>query len=490
MFKFVFAILLCFAMPAVAWKPTSHVYFAQIAASDALDDGIITLPVLGGAELNFKVDAHTLAALKNALPYYRSGVLGPDAYPDILTGQQIIHPPEKESKAKGGPDGWMQHIWNNFDGSEREHAFRLGFLTHAAGDMFGHTFVNNFSGGAFTFAPPDNAIKHIVLEGYIDKRLPKDALTGDFFKASISGLEHKIYTTMVDAARTPALKNQLLRADSPAATRSVPIIFSQIRQKAHHCTQKKWQGGCKFFPNAYFKGWVEDIDAGLQAWPATSHATAEALFFNASRKSDLKRAKAVMEKYKQDHLLLMAGVPKWAVKLGVSFTKVMEALKLDFLLAPIHALQKSILNAMIQEATGMSVDELAKYLSNPEIYFDDVMSTGQGETITLGGFNSKYLKIDDNGYSKPNLAFDYNTLPAAYNSVIVSKLILLSPNQINQLMSKLGGANAPVLKQPNVMLGFIRTLDGSTQWRAGMAPAKDCKIYNQLFMELPNKAGC
>src|SRR5688572_30761954 len=99
---------------ASAWKPTSHVYFAEIAARDALDDGFIELPILGTGEVRrYRVDAQTLEALRVGRAQYRAGVLGPDACPDILTGQQIIHPDGEETGVSGGSDAWLEHVWSS-----------------------------------------------------------------------------------------------------------------------------------------------------------------------------------------------------------------------------------------------------------------------------------------------------------------------------------------------------------------------------------------
>lgn len=50
---------------AAAWKPTSHVYFAEIAVNDALDDGYVEIPVLGTGEVRrYKVADDTLMALR------------------------------------------------------------------------------------------------------------------------------------------------------------------------------------------------------------------------------------------------------------------------------------------------------------------------------------------------------------------------------------------------------------------------------------------
>ena len=48
-------------------------------------------------------------------------------------------------------------------------AFVVGGLSHAAGDMYGHTFVNNFTEGNFAATPPENATKYIQLETFVDR---------------------------------------------------------------------------------------------------------------------------------------------------------------------------------------------------------------------------------------------------------------------------------------------------------------------------------
>ena len=42
---------LLFPGVAAAWKPTSHVYFAEIAVHDALDDGYVEIPILGTGQV-------------------------------------------------------------------------------------------------------------------------------------------------------------------------------------------------------------------------------------------------------------------------------------------------------------------------------------------------------------------------------------------------------------------------------------------------------
>ena len=71
----------------------------------------------------------------------------------------------------------------------------------------------------------------------------------------------------------------------------------------------------------------------------------------------------------------------------------------------------------------------------------------------------------------------------------MSKLILLSQSEVNRLLSDLGSSAR--LQQPNVMLGFINTLDGDNQWSNGMVFAQDCNAYRQIFMKQPGeKSSC
>src|SRR5690606_17301858 len=92
------------APPAYAWKPKTHIYLAEEALRDALDNGKVTLRLTDyhtgkvvGDLGEFEADPQILAAIRAAPQQYRAGVLGPDAYPDILTGQQIIHPEAAEA---------------------------------------------------------------------------------------------------------------------------------------------------------------------------------------------------------------------------------------------------------------------------------------------------------------------------------------------------------------------------------------------------------
>jgi hypothetical protein len=307
------------APAAFAWKPTTHVYLAEQALKDAKDDGKVTIDRVDyetgrviGEIGTYPVDPKILTALNDYPAQYRAGVLGPDAYPDILTGQQVIHPDTNSE----GSNGWLTYLWRKSNESQSQaiKAFTTGYLTHAAGDMYGHTFVNNFTGGAFTITPPSNAVKHVLLEGYIDKLVPRPS-----YDASISEVEDFIYQNMIDAKSGTELDQIYLRENGEGTKLSIPRIYSTLRASLQNdingyydktkdydrrynekikaakdcdlldpsCSATLLLGQAYVIqaekiafvttqgPIATYKEyWRNDIDDGLREWPKVSHKVA------------------------------------------------------------------------------------------------------------------------------------------------------------------------------------------------------------------------
>ncbi len=159
--------------PAEAFKPYTHNASAQPALADATDDGKVTI---NGRE--YDVRPEVWQALDAWPSYYQAGVIGPDGFPDLTFGQSTIHP-EQTGK-------WLEYLLREawaaqtnpaYSVDERGQilAFTYGFLTHAAGDMWAHTFVNDFAHGVFPGVgeivsdvdKAEIALRHTIVEGYI-----------------------------------------------------------------------------------------------------------------------------------------------------------------------------------------------------------------------------------------------------------------------------------------------------------------------------------
>jgi hypothetical protein len=189
-------------------------------------------------------------------------------------------------------------------------------------------------------------------------------------------------------------------------------------------------------------------------------------------------------------------------QLGFSLDAVnqlIDALPFQDIKDAISDLKKDLLNYILKESFGMSLDDIKAYLTNPELYFDRLMNSSAfnqeqtGCPVTLQTLNPQ-LGIQDQAFQNPGETFDYTVFPAAYNSVIMIKLSMLDQAGINRLLTDLG--SPPTYRGTNAMLGFIETLDGSRQWNSNSSPmvfAANNAVYQKIFMKQPGNtygAGC
>lgn len=433
--------------------------------------------------------------MRNYPRQFRAGVFGPDAYPDIMTGQQAIHPDD----SPGGTNAWLEHLWANAAPGSANQAFVMGFLAHGAGDMYAHTFVNHFAGGDFTIGT--NALKHIVLEGYLGKRAPDCN-----FDVSIDGgVDTFIYNTLVNATPGSTLATKLLVGQGTAA--SVPYIFSKMRAQLQQDIVNYYNMATedKVFYSAthpgwitYKEHWVQDIDSGLKAWPRFSHNIALAVF--RPQGADIDTAKRLANDYVNQHLLSMLGAPDFVGVTRAAIQQISDAILnavanipgLREIRALIADLKKSLLDYVLKQTLGMTSDELKAYFTNPEQYIDRVIGPGSvngngnlapGTKMSLAALNSGELKLNDRGYTNPGERWNWQRFAPAYNTVTMIKLSMLSTSEMNRLLHDLG--STMTMTRPNVMLGYDRKFDGSNQWQVN--PAKmilvHAGVYDQLFMK-------
>ena len=163
---------------ARAFKPYTHTVVGDSAWSDVVDDGRVTI-----GELSYAVRPKIVDALRAWPTYYRAGTIGPDGFPDLTFGQSVIHPDQTGA--------WLRYLlrsaWSaqgdsSYTAAEKGQilAFTYGFLTHAAGDVWAHTLINDFAQGVFPEAKeiltsvPKAAIalRHIIVEGYVGDATP------------------------------------------------------------------------------------------------------------------------------------------------------------------------------------------------------------------------------------------------------------------------------------------------------------------------------
>lgn len=510
-----------------AWKPSTHLAVAEQALADALDDGRITIPELANDQIvglrTYPVDPTLLQDLQTHAAQYRAGVIGPDAYPDMLTGQQMIHPGDIEEASPspqkvGDSDAWLQHLFQSSrtQGSAAR-AFTAGFLTHAAGDMFGHSLVNTYTGGHFALG--GNALQHLVLEGYIGKRTPNIVRVGgggslvNRNDVSIGGAEDFIYRYLIDAKSSTALTALYDKNDSLL---SIPAIFSRKRARlqadidAYYARKAQliqqynscsiWNFRCSrtaiaaqlasyMAANAwkitYKEHWRADIDSGLRAWPQVSSDLSGALIFTTVNGDltqggmDLTRARQVLGTFVTDHLLSMMGLPDLVGK--VAGFDLLPPLELAF----VRDFIQDQLNTLVVKSTGIGLNDWQTRMTSPEQYFDNTMALSGGQPLSLTQMNQK-LGLSDAGYNNSAERFDLSAYAPTYNTLILSKLVMLNQATFGQVLMDLGSPVPPGLSG-NPALGFIHNFDGDHQWNAVSGPGhvnwleNNCGLFNKIF---------
>jgi len=555
------------ARPAHAWKPITHVYLAEEAREELVrQNGQIRIDRtqfwnqhIDGTIGTFPVSSNVFQALQNHPDYFRAGVLGPDAYPDMLFGQSTIHPEENYS---GGADAWLRHLYYRAV-TPQERAFVLGFLAHAAGDMFAHTFVNDYAGGAFNFNDLNNPRRHIVVEGYLGKLTPKLRSSASY-TINTTAVNAFIYTNLIDARRprsgTPLGNSDaehLWRLTEKTKNKSLPGLFTRLRagledmiaayydhvrwlrDRIRHydsrCTWwRPWDCGMAAFYRGvlwayqgvgglaiqYLEAWQQDITRGLRAWPETSTGVARAMFMQQDHHANTVLARDIFRTYRQNYLCSMMGAPDGLCSVLATISNI-----LNTILGPIALLQElkaEIINAQVQKATGMSVDDwkdlaqaTAMHVDNHVGYRPKPPNSPAGTPAWLPA--SQELDLQAHVYT-PNPAlpnnspavpvFNLTRFAPAYNTVAAIKLSFFNTQaQWVSVMNAAGWAPSnPYGYFQNfygpfrhfsgqILLDHVLSLDDGNQWQpkpslmdgrqvnSEMLLAADCGLFARFFMQ-------
>lgn len=149
------------------------------------------------ASTPINVDAQVCESIKAHPGEFLSGTLGPDTYPDLITGQVTTHP---GIVGDWQTNDWLMHMYSQARPG-RELAFAAGYLVHAAGDVFAHTYVNAYAGDVFILGDERRVeLRHFLLEKYIDSKLPNFSLSTNALQVPAAYLRDKLIHN-TDASR-------------------------------------------------------------------------------------------------------------------------------------------------------------------------------------------------------------------------------------------------------------------------------------------------
>ncbi len=325
---------------AHAWKPPTHLFGTEFALNDALD-GTVTIPSADGTTTtDAAVNATILQAITQFPAVYRAGTIGPDAFPDLLFGQSQIHPDTRTKNDTAPPTSpdtsqtfeWLQFLWEQAwdpaqpEGERLENiAFALGYMGgHANGDSWAHTWVNKYAEGVFpdfsNLAESDISVRHLVVEGYVDKHRPgfEDTATfaidapkkfigdklilSDFSKSHSSSPLYDFFFGLQDGLKD---QEQAMHDDNTTQDfiGECPFCVPDPTDSPLNLVEL----GIDFLIEQYLENWIEDIDRGLRDWVDVWEVIANELMTGKKANAD-----AIFDAFKEwalRDLLSMLGLP-------------------------------------------------------------------------------------------------------------------------------------------------------------------------------------
>ena len=497
--------LLLWPVSALAWKPVDHLY----AANQAIE------PILAGRNVvallgkDYTVPAEVATSIRNHPADYRGGVVGPDAFPDIVGGQGNVHPDthadnDTQPHADWTPGHsyayeWLALVyragWDAYKKcsgcaeGQRDLAFTYGYLTHAGEDMWGHTFVNGFAGGVFPSvsefgdaAKRNIAIRHIVTEGYVGLHTPATALTID----APTGF---IYNTFISNPTAAVLGRGVVIDHFFELRATLTAKVADLTDYIDHGTLT----GCGWPVNwpactarRYLNEWIGDIDSGLRAYPDLSLKIARDLF--GQPKANTAALGADITDYVHAHLISMLGAPDFVGKILELSTAISRWIDVvaEPVIRPLKALVHDFANTIVKAATGFTLDEWLGYLQSPATYINKT---------SLGFASDTSSRLDAlMGLNRDGI-FDPSKFAAINDTINMAKLILLNGAGLTSLLKAHNAApyylsdgagypqNIMVQVSPAAdMTGWIKSLDGDHQWMA--KSSRDGKSYGTGGMYL------
>lgn len=377
---FLILVMCVSALPlnVMAWSYMSHTNSANLIHMDLLNSFVEaggTVDTIPEVTLYSPYDDHSeeniysytipeeyWLAINNYPDAFRAGALGPDFYPDMVTGQMYAHPYDGTV-----PTGeWISLLCESVnkmpqysEGRLEALAFTLGCMLHYCGDMFGHDFVNTFTGGAFPSlsdvnffstkdGPLNNILSHMSIESFMD-----DLVNDEFYNQKdmldISAPTTFVTDTMVLDGNATAGAAEIF---GEGYYNNVMLLYRKLLELRGNlkALADERRASTEVFTMAlatYFDLWIEDIDTAIYELANTFDMIANRLV---TGKKNPKIEEKKMEEW------LTGGIPLSDMLLGI------------YDLDP-----SSLTVAIIKEELSLWLDEYGYHTTFvPDIFIDGI----------------------------------------------------------------------------------------------------------------------
>ena len=458
--------IVCFTLilpkNAGAWKTKTHGYSANLLLNEVVDKGYFTID---GEK--YAVPDEFIDALLSYPAAFRAGVLGPDFYPDMLTGQSYIHPYDAEAGI--GVGDWLMELVDAVNSLPKDHkerkralAFTLGMAVHYAGDLFGHDFINAFAGGAYPAyaeAAQDKnklffIIRHMAEESYMDS-----LIGGRLGSTNVSAPETFIMNTWIyegTANNGPAS----IYSNYDGGMMYQYKYLVEMRAKLYAYAEKNRESITPPMPQIvqYLDSWIEDLDNATYQLIVAFDDIAHDFLTGANGKSDIQIVTDRLDKWLDDYGKYASPAPDILTDISKAFNKSKDWVLKELGLSYITEAWKQFKNELIQDMilwglaqAGIDYKQYADLLKDPEL----ALEANGGSVADYEEFITYMDTFDKN----------YEEMDAFYNTLLMGKLILIGPDNLNRFFKKYGVSSSFTGATGHVMMDEfdieIHTKDGS-----------------------------
>ncbi|SET56821.1 PLAT/LH2 domain-containing protein [[Clostridium] polysaccharolyticum] len=425
-------------------KSKGHIYMANLLMKEIKEKGAVTIK--GTA---YTIPQEVRTAILQHPEAFRAGAVGPDFYPDIIIGQSDIHPSYSGE--------WLKIVENELSKTSKnssewtaDYAFYLGYMMHYANDMWTHYYVNDLSKGSFPGLEdirnnPDSAliaIRHILIETYIDKKVPATESMNiqapvEFIGRCFSSADARAkYTELNVLGYLLSVQDDVNTMASDSTKRMLDIVN-------------------------YYPGWQKEIKTAITEWYKLWNKIAVDFLQD---DGGMSQAKEDFERWVKDYAVEATAIPVWAIDLARSLKLLKVAFEL--ILEPLKKMATEVLSQMLYAATGISVKDFEeiielfkKMMKQPELYLNNGIL-----------FDSKNvtdrIDADCGNFGKTGSAIYNQTFRPFAQALNMGMLSLIGVDNLNSIMVKYGSPIQFIgkLLQPSVSKLNITIKTSSKLW--------------------------
>jgi hypothetical protein len=413
--------------------------------------------------------------IARALLYFpglmRAGAIGPDLFPDLITGQTIVHPGEGPRSGRWAAylESEVRRVAGLYDGSPGSfdespilRAYYAGWLAHMAGDLFGHAWVNDYAGGVWptisdgvTDEETKNILRHLIVEAYVSNKIPGAFLTGPRVSMDVPAggqLTNRYLMTWItgnggridhdDSEDDRFGINPIITGYASGTPYHLDVFFS-IRDRLREVTRNinwdaLWAGFITQLVFGYFDfgqasllynhQWFKDVDTALKELVNSQLHVARRMSSGEGFGAWFDEIETWLMRYGLSGLGLPDAVGRGIEMTGAVQEQIADAILPDEVKEAISDLKRWFIDYVMEKAFGITLTEMEDALRDPATQFRNPLLFPAGTKEKIDG------ELGNFGRVFPANECFRNSFAPFLDTLTMIKLQLVAPAELARVM--------------------------------------------------------